>query len=82
MPATGRKRIRVSPLFARFAGELVRPTRTPGAINRHVVMKIEGAGIEYWLHATKGWRKRSWPVDDVMYDDEAVEDYKTQGGMA
>lgn len=62
MPTTGRKRIYVSPLFARFAGERVRKGKT--------IMEIKGAGVEYWLHATKGWRKRSWPVDDVMYDTE------------
>lgn len=64
MPTVRRKRIHVSPLFVRFAAQRVS--------KGHTIAEINGTGVEYWLHATKGWRRRSWRVEerDEMYTEE------------
>jgi hypothetical protein len=44
------------PLGARLV-RLKKP-RGKGIVNKHYIIKIDHAGREYRLHATKGWRNR------------------------
>lgn len=82
MPATQRKRLRLSPLFVRFAEPEANTTGPRASLMRHYIRSFtseddDGSVTAYHLHATKGWRKHrvSGPQrdEDEMYQDEEDE---------
>lgn len=50
---------------ALIRGITTKPKQTkPGAFNRHITHTCEDDRYEYYLHATKGWRRRAKRNED------------------
>ncbi len=70
MPKHRRLRLKLSPLFVRFGAERV--SKLPSG--QRAVAVINSDEADWYLHPTKGWRKRSKPkVEDTdeVYEDES-----------
>ena len=70
MPRSRSRHKSPSPLFVRFAA-----TRVSGHSGSKAVAAISGDSHEWYLHPTKGWRKRSLgavPETEVLHEDDSM----------